>query len=144
MAVRVGINGFGRIGRLSLRAILEKYAKEIEVVALNDLVPAKTNAHLFKYDTNYGPWPGEVKAEPDAIIVDGHRIAVYAEKDPGKIPWQAHGIQVVVESTGIFTDALGDPAKGKGMSMITFENEPFQKTLLRGCEWAATGTVTAS
>ena len=93
MAVRVGINGFGRIGRLSLRAILQKYPKDMEVVALNDLFDPNTNAHLFKYDTNYGPWPGEVKAEADAIVVDGHRIKVYAEKDPGKIPWQDHGVQ---------------------------------------------------
>ncbi len=113
MAVKVGINGFGRIGRLTLRSILQKYAGEIEVVAINDLFDSKTNAHLFKYDTNYGPWPGEVKAEPDAIVIDGKRIKVYAEKDPKAIPWQDHGIQVVVESTGIFTDAKGDPEKGK-------------------------------
>ncbi len=113
MAVKVGINGFGRIGRLTLRAILQKYPKDIEVLAINDLFDSKTNAHLFKYDTNYGVWPGEVKAEDDAIIVDGKRIAVYAEKDPAAIPWQKHGIQIVVESTGIFTDAKGDPEKGK-------------------------------
>jgi len=105
MAVKVGINGFGRIGRLTLRAILQKYPNEIEVVAINDLFDPKTNAHLFKYDTNYGPWPGEVKAEENAIVVDGKRIAVYAEKDPAAIPWQSHDIQVVVESTGVFTDA---------------------------------------
>jgi glyceraldehyde 3-phosphate dehydrogenase len=113
MAVKVGINGFGRIGRLSLRAILEKYPKDIEVLAINDLFDSKTNAHLFKYDTNYGPWKGEVKAEDNAIVIDGKRIAVYAEKDPAKIPWQDHGIQVVIESTGIFTDAKGEPDKGK-------------------------------
>lgn len=105
MAVKVGINGFGRIGRLTLRAVLQKYPNEIEVVAINDLFDPKTNAHLFKYDTNYGPWPGEVKAEENAIIVDGKKIAVYAEKDPAAIPWQSHDIQVVVESTGVFTDA---------------------------------------
>jgi len=105
MAVKVGINGFGRIGRLTLRAVLQKYPNEIEVVAINDLFDPKTNAHLFKYDTNYGPWPGEVKAEENAIVVDGKKIAVYAEKDPAAIPWQSHDIQVVVESTGVFTDA---------------------------------------
>lgn len=105
MAVKVGINGFGRIGRLSLRAILQKYPKDIEVVAINDLFDPNTNAHLFKYDTNYGPWPGEVTPEDKAIVIDGKKITVYAEKDPAAIPWQAHGIQVVVESTGIFTDA---------------------------------------
>ncbi|MGC8861345.1 MAG: type I glyceraldehyde-3-phosphate dehydrogenase [Armatimonadota bacterium] len=113
MAVKVGINGFGRIGRLSLRAILQKYPEDMEVVAINDLFDPKTNAHLFKYDTNYGPWPGEVVADADAILVDGKRIKVYAEKDPGKIPWQDHGVQVVIESTGVFTDAKGDPEKGK-------------------------------
>ena len=113
MAVKVGINGFGRIGRLTTRAILQKYPKEIEVVALNDLFDPVTNAHLFKYDSNYGPWPGEVRAEESAIVVDGKRITVYAEKDPGKIPWQDHGVQVVVEGTGVFTDAKGDPEKGK-------------------------------
>jgi len=113
MAVKVGINGFGRIGRLSLRAILQKYPEDMEVVAINDLFDPKTNAHLFKYDTNYGPWPGEVRAEEDAVVVDGKRIKVYAEKDPGKIPWQDHGVQVVIESTGVFTDAKGDPDKGK-------------------------------
>lgn len=105
MSVKVGINGFGRIGRLSLRAILQKFPNDIEVLAINDLFDSKTNAHLFKYDTNYGPWKGEVKAEQDAIVVDGKRIAVYAEKDPAAIPWQKHGIEVVVESTGVFTDA---------------------------------------
>ena len=105
MAVKVGINGFGRIGRLSLRAMLEKYPNEIEVVAINDLFDSKTNAHLFKYDTNYGPWKGEVKAEEGAIVIDGKKISVYAEKDPAAIPWQNHGVEVVVESTGIFTDA---------------------------------------
>ncbi len=113
MAVKVGINGFGRIGRLSLRAILQKYPKDIEVVAINDLFDSNTNAHLFKYDTNYGPWPGEVKPADNAIVIDGKKIAVYAEKDPAKIPWQNHGIQIVIESTGIFTDAKGDPEKGK-------------------------------
>lgn len=105
MAIKVGINGFGRIGRLSLRAMLQKYAGKIEVVAINDLYDAKVNAHLFKYDTNYGPWCGTVEAEDGAIIIDGKKIAVYAEKDPAAIPWQNHGVQIVLEATGIFTDA---------------------------------------
>lgn len=105
MAVKVGINGFGRIGRLSLRGMLEKYGNEIEVVAINDLFDAKTNAHLFKYDTNYGPWPGTVEPVEGGIVIDGKKIAVYAEKDPAAIPWQNHGVEIVVESTGIFTDA---------------------------------------
>lgn len=105
MAVRVGINGFGRIGRLSLRTILERYPNEIEVVALNDLVDAKTNAHLLKYDTNYGNFPGEVYAEDKDIVVNGKKIYVYAEKDPAAIPWQEQGVDIVLESTGVFTDA---------------------------------------
>ncbi|MDO8588249.1 MAG: type I glyceraldehyde-3-phosphate dehydrogenase [Armatimonadota bacterium] len=113
MAVKVGINGFGRIGRLSLRAILEKYPNEIEVVALNDLFDSRTNAHLFKYDTNYGTYKGEVKAEDKDIVIDGRKIFVYAEKDPNNIPWSDHGAQIVVEGTGVFTDAKGDPEKGK-------------------------------
>ena len=107
MAVKVGINGFGRIGRLTLRAILQKYPNDIEVLAINDLFDPKTNAHLFKYDTNYGPWNGEVKAEENAIAIDGRKIAVYALKDPAAIPWQDHGIQVVIESTGVFRDREG-------------------------------------
>ena len=110
MTVKVGINGFGRIGRLTLRTILEHYPREIEVVALNDLVDAKTNAHLLKYDTNYGPFPGEVCAEEKDIVVNGKKIFVYAEKEPSAIPWQDHGVDIVVESTGIFTDA--EKAKG--------------------------------
>jgi len=105
VAVRVGINGFGRIGRLTLRAILEQYPDEIEVVALNDLVDARTNAHLFKYDSSYGIFPGQVTFEEKDIVVNGKKIYVYAEKEPASIPWGERGVQVVVESTGIFTDA---------------------------------------
>ncbi|MEN6521035.1 MAG: type I glyceraldehyde-3-phosphate dehydrogenase [Armatimonadota bacterium] len=113
MAIKVGINGFGRIGRLTTRSILQKYQGEIEIVAINDLFDTVTNAHLFKYDSNYGPWPGEVKAEEGAIVVDGKKIKVFSEKNPANIPWQDLGVEVVVESTGVFTDAKGDPEKGK-------------------------------
>jgi glyceraldehyde 3-phosphate dehydrogenase len=113
VAIKVGINGFGRIGRLTTRSILQKYQGEIEIVAINDLFDTVTNAHLFKYDSNYGPWPGEVKAEEDGIIVDGKKIKVFSEKNPANIPWQDLGVEVVVESTGVFTDAKGDPEKGK-------------------------------
>jgi len=105
VAVRVGINGFGRIGRLSLRTMMERYPNDMEVVALNDLVDAKTNAHLLKYDTNYGNFPGEVYAEDKDIVVNGKKIYVYAEKDPAAIPWQEQGVDLVLESTGVFTDA---------------------------------------
>ncbi len=106
MAIKVGINGFGRIGRLSLRAILARHPGDIEVVAINDLTDTKTNAHLFKWDSTYGPFDGEVGHDTDEIHVNGKAIKVYAERDPGSIPWDNHGVDVVVESTGFFTDAL--------------------------------------
>lgn len=105
MAVKVGINGFGRIGRLVLRAILAKYPNDIEVVAINDIVDARTNAHLLKYDTNYRTLPNEVKADDENIYVDGKAIRSFAIKDPATIPWGDLGAQIVVESTGLFTDA---------------------------------------
>ncbi len=105
MAVRVGINGFGRIGRQVLKAILERHADTLEVVAINDLYDTKTNAHLFKYDTNYGVFPGKVEAHESAFVIDGHEIRVTAEREPGKIPWRQAEVQIVVESTGFFTDA---------------------------------------
>jgi len=105
MAVKVGINGFGRIGRLVLRAILAKYPNDIEVVAINDIVDARTNAHLLKYDTNYRTLPNDVKADDENIYVDGKAIRSFAIKDPATIPWGDLGARVMVESTGLFTDA---------------------------------------
>lgn len=108
MATRIGINGFGRIGRLSFRAIAEKFASgtgDIEVVAINDLTDARTNAHLLKYDSNYGPFQGDVVADGKDILVNGKRINVYAEHDPAVIPWGREGVDIVIEATGIFTDA---------------------------------------
>ncbi len=101
---RVAINGFGRIGRLFLKASLERHP-ELEILAVNDLADPKMNAHLFKHDSNYGTYKGEVSATADAIVVDGRRIAVVQERDPGKLPWKALGIDIVIESTGLFTDA---------------------------------------
>jgi glyceraldehyde 3-phosphate dehydrogenase len=102
MAVRVGINGFGRIGRNVFRAAHERNA-DIEWVGVNDLVDAKTLAHLLKYDSVYGPYPGTVEHTDDAIVVDGKTIKVTAEKDPGALPWSDVGADVVIESTGLFT-----------------------------------------
>src|SRR5438067_2068373 len=102
---RVGINGFGRIGRQVLKAALERHPDAIEVVAINDLVDTRTNAHLFKYDTNYGRYHGTVEAAGNAMVVDGREIRVTAEREPGKIPWRDAGAELVVESTGFFTDA---------------------------------------
>jgi glyceraldehyde 3-phosphate dehydrogenase len=139
MAVRVGINGFGRIGRLSFRAIQERYPNgEVEVVALNDLTDAKTNAHLLKYDSNYGPFKGEVGYEGTDIIVNGKKIQVFAEREPGAIPWDTEGVDVVVESTGFFTDAtkavahrehgvkkvvISAPAKNEDLTIVLGVNE---------------------
>jgi glyceraldehyde 3-phosphate dehydrogenase (phosphorylating) len=104
MAIRVGINGFGRIGRLVFRAA---QGKNLEVVGINDLTDARTLAHLLKYDSVHGRYPGEVEAADSAIVVDGQRIPISAERDPAKLPWKALGAQIVIESTGHFTDREG-------------------------------------
>ena len=104
MTTRVGINGFGRIGRQSLKALIER-APDIEVVAVNDLVDTKLNALLFKHDSTYGAYTGDVSHTDDSIIVDGREIKVLKEKDPAALPWGDLGVDIVVESTGIFTDA---------------------------------------
>ncbi len=106
MAVRVGINGFGRIGRNVLRAGLESGA-DVEWVAVNDIVPIETIAHLFRYDSNYGPYPGTVEVSDGAVAVDGREIKVLSERDPAALPWGELGADVVIESTGIFTDREG-------------------------------------
>ena len=104
MAVKVGINGYGRIGRNVLRAIYEgNRNKEIQVVAINDLADAATNAHLTQYDTAHGRFPGRVSAEGDAMLVNGDRIKVFAQRDPSKIPWGELGAEIVLECTGFFT-----------------------------------------
>ena len=105
MAVKVGINGFGRIGRITFRAITEKYGDSIEVVAINDLSDPKTNAHLLKYDSNYGHFPGTVEVTEDGFIVNGESVKVFKERDPANLRWSDVGVDVVVESTGFFTDA---------------------------------------
>jgi len=113
MTVKVGINGFGRIGRQVLKAIIERHGDELEVVAINDLFDNNTNAHLFKYDSSYGRFPGTVEVVEGGLKIDGKKIKVFAEKDPGALPWKDLGVDIVIESTGIFTDAKGDPDKGK-------------------------------
>ena len=138
MATRVGINGFGRIGRQVLRAILERHPEKIEVAAVNDLTDPKTNAHLFKYDSNYGVYPGQVEATENGLAVDGHEVRVLSERDPGNIPWGEYGVEMVVESTGIFTDAakagahmnggakkviISAPASGEDLTMVLGVND---------------------
>ena len=108
MPAKIAINGFGRIGRLVFRAILEQHP-ELQVVAVNDLAPPETNAHLLRYDTNYGRFPRKVGVEGNNLNVDGHVVRVFAERDPALIPWGEVGAQIVVESTGRFTD--GEQAK---------------------------------
>jgi glyceraldehyde 3-phosphate dehydrogenase len=104
MAIKVGINGYGRIGRNVLRALYEgKRQKDIEIVALNDLGDAKTNAHLTRYDTVHGKFPGEVAVDGDSLVVNGDRIRVLAERDPSKLPWGKLGVDTVLECTGLFT-----------------------------------------
>ncbi len=104
MAIKVGINGYGRIGRNVLRALYEsKRTNEVQIVALNDLGDAKTNAHLTRYDTVHGRFPGEVKVDGDSMVVNGDRIRVLAERDPAKLPWGSLGVEYVLESTGLFT-----------------------------------------
>lgn len=104
MAVKIGINGFGRIGRMVGRAILERNSKNIELVAVNDITDAKSLAHLLKYDSVHGRFPGgNVKAGTESIIVNGKEIKVLAKKDPAELPWKTLGVEVVIESTGLFT-----------------------------------------
>ena len=140
MPVRVGINGFGRIGRLSFRAIVNKYGLDgdVQVVALNDLTDAATNAHLLKYDSNYGPFDGTVEADGNDLVVNGKKIRVFAEKDPAAIPWGSEDVDIVVESTGFFTDAtkavahrrdsvkkvvISAPAKNEDLTIVLGVND---------------------
>jgi len=103
MAVKVGINGYGRIGRNVLRALYESGRKDVQIVAINDLGPAETNAHLTRYDTAHGPFPGTVAVEGEYLVVNGDRIKVLANRDPSKLPWGELGVDVVLECTGFFT-----------------------------------------
>jgi len=106
MVTRIGINGFGRIGRLTFRTIHQYHQGELEVVAINDLADIATSAHLLRWDTNYGFFPCDVDIAGSAIIADGAPIRVYQEPDPAKIPWKEAGVDIVIESTGFFTDGV--------------------------------------
>jgi len=114
MTTRIGINGFGRIGRLTLRTINKYHSGKLEVVAINDLTDAKTNAHLLKWDSSYGQYPGTIKAVDNTIIVDGKEIKVLSERDPASIPWRDYGVDIVIESTGRFNDATKAAAHRQG------------------------------
>lgn len=104
MVTSIGINGFGRVGRQVLRTILEYYPDKLQVVAVNDLFDPATNAHLFKYDTNYGEYPGTVESQGDNLVVDGKDIRVFAERDPAKLPWGDLDVEIVMEATGVFRE----------------------------------------
>ena len=138
MSTRVGINGFGRIGRQVLKALIDRHPGEIDVVAVNDLTDAKTNAHLLKYDTNYGRSLEEISSSGDNLIINESQIKVFAERDPAKIPWGEMGAEIVVESTGIFTNAdrardhirdsvrkviISAPASGEDLTVVLGVNE---------------------
>ncbi|MGQ9493236.1 MAG: type I glyceraldehyde-3-phosphate dehydrogenase [Anaerolineae bacterium] len=138
MTIRVGINGFGRIGRQSLKAMLDYYPQEIEVVAINDLFDATVNAHLFKYDSNYGAFPGTVEVVDGNLRVNGRDIKVFAQKDPSLLPWRDLGVDIVLESTGVFTDKekaiahinggakkviISAPAKNEDITIVLGVNE---------------------
>ena len=138
MVTRIGINGFGRIGRLTFRSIRQYHDGKLEVVVLNDLTDPKTNAHLLKWDSSYGLYHGQVAASEDAITVDGKKVKVLAERDPGKIPWRDYGADIVIESTGLFTDAtkaaahlnggakrviISAPAKNEDVTIVLGVNE---------------------
>jgi glyceraldehyde 3-phosphate dehydrogenase len=139
---RLGINGFGRVGRLTLRALNQHHKGKLEVVAVNDLTDTRTNAHLLKWDSNYGLYPGEVKAAGDSILVDGKKVRVFAEREPSKIPWNDLGVDIVIESTGFFTDAtkaaahleggakkviISAPAKNEDITIVLGVNEDSYK-----------------
>jgi len=135
---RIGINGFGRIGRLTIRAINEYNKDKLEVVAVNDLTDTGTNAHLLKWDSNYGRYPGTVEARGDAIIVDGREMKAFSESNPGNIAWGDYGVEIVIESSGRFTDAtqasahlkngvkkviISAPAKNEDATIVMGVNE---------------------
>ena len=135
MSTRVGINGFGRIGRQVLRATLERHPDDLEVVAVNDLAAPEANAHLFKYDTNYGRYPGTVQAVDGGIEVDGRRIRSLSERNPADLPWGDLGVDIVIESTGLFTQrekAAGHIEAGAKKVIISAPASGEDKTLVLG------------
>jgi glyceraldehyde 3-phosphate dehydrogenase len=138
MVMKVGINGFGRVGRQVFKALRDYYPDEIQVVAVNDLTDNHTLAHLLMYDSNYGPFDGDVSATEEAITVDGDEIRTFAERDPSKLPWGDLGAEIVIESTGVFTDAdkarahitggakkviITAPAKGEDITVVMGVNQ---------------------
>ncbi len=138
MATKIGINGFGRIGRQVFKAISERHGEALEVVAINDLVDSETNANLLKYDSNYGTWDHDIRPAEGGIAIDGRTVTVFSERDPGAIPWGSVGAEIVIESTGFFTDAtkaaahrrdsvkkviISAPAKNEDLTVVLGVND---------------------
>jgi glyceraldehyde 3-phosphate dehydrogenase len=139
MTIKVGVNGFGRIGRQATKAMLERHPEDIEVVAVNDLFDAAVNAHLFKHDSNYGEFPGTVEAVGGDLRINGRDIKVLAQRDPAQLPWKDLGVDIVLESTGLFTQKekaevhitsggakkviISAPAKGEDITVVLGVNE---------------------
>jgi glyceraldehyde 3-phosphate dehydrogenase len=139
MTINIGINGFGRIGRQVLKAIFERHSESLKVVAVNDLFDVKINAHLLKYDSNYGRFPGTVEVKGDSFIINNQEVKNFAIKDPKEIPWKSVGAELVIESTGVFTEAakakahidgggakkviISAPAKGEDLTVVLGVNQ---------------------
>ncbi|MQF65058.1 type I glyceraldehyde-3-phosphate dehydrogenase [SAR202 cluster bacterium AC-409-J13_OGT_754m] len=138
MSIKVGINGFGRIGRQFLRASLERHPGKLDVVAINDLANSETNAHLFKYDTNYGKFPGTVEVDNNSLIINNKSLTTFSERNPSEIPWNTVGVDLVIESTGVFTNAekaaahleggakkviISAPANGEDITIVMGVND---------------------
>ncbi len=135
MAVRVGINGFGRIGRLAMRAAMEAHRNDVEFVAINDLGKVETNAHLLKYDSVHGTFPGEIKSDADSITVDGKRVKALAQADPTKLPWGELGVDIVFECTGRFSDrdkAAVHLKSGAPKVLVSAPSKGADKTIVYG------------
>jgi glyceraldehyde 3-phosphate dehydrogenase len=130
MATKLGINGFGRIGRQVMKAIRDKYAGELEIVAINDLFDTETNAHLLKYDSTYGKFPGTVEVQGKDLVVDGKVVHVYSEKDPAQLMWSDFGVDIVIEATGVFRDKYGNPAKNKPGANVHIEKGGAKKVII--------------
>jgi glyceraldehyde 3-phosphate dehydrogenase len=138
MTTNIGINGFGRIGRQVLKAILERHSDKLKVVAVNDLFDVKTNAHLLKYDSNYGRFPGQVEVKGESFFINGQEVKSFAHRDPKEIPWKSVGAELIIESTGIFTEGpkakahieagakrviISAPAKNEDKTIVLGVNE---------------------
>jgi glyceraldehyde 3-phosphate dehydrogenase len=158
MTTKVGINGFGRVGRQTLKAILERHPAELSVVAVNDITEVATNAHLLKYDSSYGRFPGTVEVSGSDLVVNGQRIRVFTEKDPAAIPWSSVGAELVLESTGLFTQAdkarahltggakkviITAPAKGEDITIVLGVNDemydPAKHTIISNASCTTNG-----